>query len=410
MRQETKCAPRRIKDDLHPEGRTTVVLGTGSLAGQVVRAIIDHGRGEYHLLGAIDESGLIRVGDDAAGCKVLGPVRRLEKILAAYNPDCVIVSVTDGKLEIMERLLLFLMHSDVSIKPGVEVYEELTGQMPIDTLTPDDFVFDQEVRPGFFPININRLISLLLAAVGIVLTAPLMALIVLLVRIDSEGPAIYVQDRAGLHGRRFGLLKFRTMRIDSSERSVWAAENADRITRVGEWLRRFRLDEFPQLFNVLKGEMNLVGPRPHPSPSSELVELISRNIAECGVAMPYYSMRSMVRPGITGWAQVRYKYANGLGEEIEKLRYDLYYVKHYSVWLDLRILMMTVAVIFHGSGNGRSNDQTAYLATPVSSQSTLLVGLPSHHEEAVEKADGSVKIPRPALLACEGEKRSRAGQ
>lgn len=408
MKQDSDRVACRAANEFSSEGRRTIVLGTTAVARQIVRAIIEYGKSEYKLLGAIDETGSIHAGDQAGGCKILGPIKRLEKILAAYNPDCVIVAVSGGKLEIMERLLLFLLHSGASVKAGVEVYEELTGQVPIDTLTPDDFVFGHEFRPGVFSVYANRLISLFLAAVGIVLTSPLMMLLAISVRIDSKGPAIYVQDRAGLHGRRFGLLKFRTMRFDSPERSVWAAENADRITRVGEWLRKFRLDELPQLFNVLKGDMNLVGPRPHPSPSSELVELISRNVAECGVAMPYYSMRSMVRPGITGWAQVRYKYANGLGEEIEKLRYDLYYVKHYSVWLDLRILMMTIGVIARGSGNGRLNDHPVTPSLPERHLTALPVRHASDPEEGVIESDTKSALPKPVLFAVENGRHSGA--
>jgi len=401
MKQGFERAPRRAPNESITEGRRTIVLGTGSLARQIIWAIVHHRRGGCQLLGAIGETDSIRIGDRAVGCRILGPIKRLEKILSAYNPDCVIVAVTEDKLEILERLLLFLMHSNASVRSGVEVYEELTGQVPIDTLTPDDVVFSHEMRPGLPAVHINRLTSLCLAVIGILLTIPLMALLVIAIRLDSKGPAIYVQDRAGLNGRRFGLLKFRTMRRDSPERSVWAAENADRITRVGEWLRKFRLDELPQLFNVLRGDMNIVGPRPHPSPSSELVDLISRNAAECGVAMPYYSMRSMVRPGITGWAQVRYKYANSLGEEIEKLRYDLYYVKHYSVMLDWRILMMTIGVIASGSGNGRLQHQP--LPSSPAHQGLSTVPNTRRAEEYAVGTDANGAMRKPLMLAVEND-------
>lgn len=411
MKMRSESGTRNNARDLVQEGRRTIILGTGPLARQVVRAIRDCSNGRYELLGAIAESGPARVIEEEIGCRTLGTVRRLEKILAAFNPDSIIVAVTDGKMEIMERLLLFLLHSNVTVRPAVEFYEELTGQVPLDTLRPDDFVFSREVRPGAFPVYLNRAISIFLAALGIMLTAPLMALVAMAVRLDSDGPAIFIQDRAGLNGRRFGLRKFRTMRLDSPERSVWAAENADRITRVGELLRRFRLDELPQLFNVIKGDMNLVGPRPHPSPSCELVELISRNVAECGVAIPYYSMRSLVRPGITGWAQVRYKYANGLGEEMEKLRYDLYYVKHYSVWLDLRILTMTLAVIARGGGHGRITGQAAPASRGAPSPPPAVV-LPLSGRHEVDKAGASTAEGPPvrALLSTEGGRRSGAGR
>jgi lipopolysaccharide/colanic/teichoic acid biosynthesis glycosyltransferase len=139
------------------------------------------------------------------------------------------------------------------------------------------------------------------------------------------------------------------MHVTLAQHSEWAADNEARVTRVGKWLRTLRLDELPQFINILRGEMNLVGPRPHPVSNLELFTLVTRNLNETtGTSVSYYHLRSMVRPGLTGWAQVRYRYANNLEEEIEKLRYDLYYVKHVSVWLDFRILADTCRVLFSG--------------------------------------------------------------
>jgi lipopolysaccharide/colanic/teichoic acid biosynthesis glycosyltransferase len=150
----------------------------------------------------------------------------------------------------------------------------------------------------------------------------------------------FVQQRTGMDDRPFPLLKFRTMHEGGGDRSDWVRDNEDRITRVGRWLRRFRIDELPQLVNVLRGEMNLIGPRPHPT----------RNQAEFLERIAYYGLRSTVPPGITGWAQVRYGYANDLEEETEKMRYDLYYIKHRSVWLDVRIAFATAAMVLLGLG------------------------------------------------------------
>ena len=185
---------------------------------------------------------------------------------------------------------------------------------------------------------LRQAVSLLVAVLGLIVLAPLFGLIALAIRLDSRGPVLFVQDRVGLYGRRFRLLKFRTMRSASVHPSEWARDNGDRITRVGKWLRKIRLDELPQFVNVLRGEMNLVGPRPHPTTN---VELFRDNI-------PYYWLRLRVRPGITGWAQVRYGYANDLQEETEKMRYDLFYIKHASLWLDLRILFATTKIVLFG--------------------------------------------------------------
>ena len=168
------------------------------------------------------------------------------------------------------------------------------------------------------------------------------------------GGLFFRQERIGLHGRRFWLVKFRTMRPVAAEPSVWVRDNEDRITRLGGRLRKFRLDELPQFINVLRGDMNLVGPRPHPVCN---YELFAREI-------PYYALRAAVRPGVTGWAQVRHGYANNLEEETEKMRFDLYYVKHLSVWLDLRILVDTVKVVAFGLGSTAADVRPVVVPLP----------------------------------------------
>jgi lipopolysaccharide/colanic/teichoic acid biosynthesis glycosyltransferase len=234
----------------------------------------------------------------------------------------------------------------VRIEHAQAVYEQVTGKLPLETYAPKDIIYSNDFLPSRAALVAARLLSVGLAGLGLVLLAPLMLLIALLIRIDSAGPVIFSQERSGKAGRSFKLLKFRTMVPTDQQDSEWEEDNLLRITRVGRWLRKARLDELPQFFNILSGDMNLVGPRPHPASNFELFVLAARNTPESGDQIPYYSMRHSVRPGITGWAQVRYRYANNLHEEMEKLRFDLYYLKHYSLWLDLRILVETVAMIF----------------------------------------------------------------
>jgi lipopolysaccharide/colanic/teichoic acid biosynthesis glycosyltransferase len=182
-----------------------------------------------------------------------------------------------------------------------------------------------------------------------VVLSPLCALAALAIWIETGRPILFVQERMGAFGHPFRLYKFRTMRPMQGATSEWVCDNNERITRVGAWLRKFRLDELPQLINVLRGDMNLVGPRPHPVGNSELISVLARNLSDVsGVGIPYYALRCRVRPGITGWAQVRYGYANNFVEELEKLRYDLYYVKHLSLRLDVRILFETIRVVVRG--------------------------------------------------------------
>jgi lipopolysaccharide/colanic/teichoic acid biosynthesis glycosyltransferase len=189
-----------------------------------------------------------------------------------------------------------------------------------------------------------RALSLAVAVVALVLTAPLIALIALAVRLESPGPAFFVQDRVGLHGRRFRLLKFRTMREApaGTADSVWGRDNASRVTRLGALLRRYRLDELPQCLNILRGDMNLVGPRPE----------MASNVATFSAVIPYYNLRHEVRPGLTGWAQVKAGYSMSTEEVTRKLCYDLYYIKHMSPTFDLQILIDTVKFILSGTRPG----------------------------------------------------------
>jgi lipopolysaccharide/colanic/teichoic acid biosynthesis glycosyltransferase len=227
--------------------------------------------------------------------------------------------------------------------------EHRSGKLAIESLPPASIDLSSAFGPSRGQQLLARALSLAVAVIGLIVTMPLLAVIALAVRLDSDGPVLFVQPRIGARGRPFTLLKFRTMHGTVQRRSEWECDNRDRVTRVGRWLRAFRLDELPQFVNILRGEMNLVGPRPHPVSNFELFTLVARNLNETtGAAVGYYTLRTMVRPGITGWAQVRYQYANNLEEEMEKLRYDLYYIKYASAALDLRILLETIKVIACG--------------------------------------------------------------
>jgi len=227
------------------------------------------------------------------------------------------------------------------VEHGADVYERLSGKLALESLSPSELIFCKDFRKSRLDLALARGASLAFSAVALVGLAPILALIALAIKLDSRGPVLFSQRRVGAGGQRFTLLKFRTMRPVDRETSLWERDNIDRITRVGRWLRRFRLDELPQFLNVLRGDMNLVGPRPHPAAN---LQLLVANI-------PYYALRSLLRPGVTGWAQVRYGYANGIEEETEKMRYDLYYIKHLSFWLDLRILFDTVKTVLFGQGS-----------------------------------------------------------
>ena len=283
---------------------------------------------------------------------VLGPLERLDAIIADVRPHRIITALGERRGQLPVGPLLEARLGGVAVEDGVQVYEQLTGKLAIEWLTASPLIFSGGFRRAPVSLAMARGLSLVASAVGLVIFAPLLGFIAALIRLESPGPIFFVQERVGQGGRRFNLIKFRTMHPSGAGRSEWVRDNQDRITRVGRWLRKFRLDELPQFVNILRGDMNLVGPRPHPVSNFALFVTVLRNCPEWCEQIPYYSLRLMIRPGLTGWAQVRYRYANDLEEEVEKTCYDLYYIKHLSFWLDLRILLDTVKTVLAGHEAG----------------------------------------------------------
>jgi lipopolysaccharide/colanic/teichoic acid biosynthesis glycosyltransferase len=251
-----------------------------------------------------------------------------------------VVAVADRRERLPLESLLESRVRGIVVEDALDFYEQLTGKIAIEALRPSMLFMSKGFRNHGAAEVTARVVSVIVAAAGLVLLLPLLAAIAVAVKLDSRGPVFFIQQRAGKAGRPFGLVKFRTMHPCDEPPSEWALDNINRITRLGRYLRRFRLDELPQVVNVLRGEMNLLGPRPHPT----------RNHAHFMQQIAYYGLRSTVRPGVTGWAQVRYGYANNLEEETEKMRYDLYYIKNRSLWLDARILLETVGIVLFGKG------------------------------------------------------------
>lgn len=352
--------------------KRTLIVGTSHLVRKLVTEIGSRAYAGYSVIGLISEAGPAVIATPEIQCPTLGRLEDLQRIVAEHKPDRIIVAMDEqyGYLH-ADRLVETQVHNHLVVETGVEAYERLTGKLAIESLTPGNVLFSSEFRQSRFALGFARCSSMLVACVGLLCCLPLMGLIALAIRLTSPGPVWFVQERVGLGGRRFQLLKFRSMRVTAEAHSEWARDNSDRITPLGKVLRKFRLDELPQFVNVIRGDMNLVGPRPHPASNGELFTLVSRNTPECGEQIPYYSMRSSVRPGITGWAQVRYKYANGLDEEIEKLRYDLYYIKHYSILLDLRILFETVKVVLSGHESRTEPDMRAPEQQPIGAEQTV---------------------------------------
>jgi exopolysaccharide biosynthesis polyprenyl glycosylphosphotransferase len=323
-----------------PFRERVLILGTGPLAGLISREIVS--RPDLRL----DVVGLVGKRADTestpGGPPFLGEASEIDRIILERSPHRIIVALMGRGGEVPVRQLVEMRLDGIAIEDGKEFYERVTGKIILESLSPSSFVFGTRTGKTRVHLAIGRAASVVVSASGLALTAPLFPLIALAIRLDGPGPIFYLQDRVGRRGRRYKMLKFRTMRGVEQEASAWAGDNGYRITRVGTWLRKFRLDELPQFINILLGDMNLVGPRPHPTSN---FRLFADNI-------PQYELRLAVRPGVTGWAQTRYLYANNLEEETEKVRYDLYYIKHMSTWLDLRILFDTIKVVLMGHRPG----------------------------------------------------------
>lgn len=325
-----------------------LIVGLEPLTARIISETRARPGGRRVIVGVVGDAA--ESADPCPGCPLLGPVSRLAEIVDEARPDRVLVALGERRRRTPIRALMeSCVARGIVVEDAAEFYERLTGKLAIESLTPTSLVFSRRFGPSRFDQAFARVLGLLVAAVCLVLLSPLMALIALAVKLESRGPVLFVQSRIGARGRPFALLKFRTMHPAGQRLSEWECDNRDRVTRMGRWLRAFRLDELPQFVNVVRGEMNLVGPRPHPVSNFELFTLVSRNVNDLtGSPVDYYTLRSMVRPGITGWAQVRYRYANNIEEEIEKLRYDLFYVKYASAALDLRVLVQTVKVVLFG--------------------------------------------------------------
>jgi sugar transferase (PEP-CTERM system associated) len=249
----------------------------------------------------------------------------------------VIVAMPDRRGTIPMPELLELRMQGVKIEEATSWLEKISGKIEVENLYPSWLVFGEGFRRSTAFIVVRRAVSIVISLIGLVLALPLFPLIMLAIRLDSRGPVFYTQTRVGKAGRIFKVVKFRTMRQDAEAASgpKWAGDNDPRVTRVGKFLRSSRLDEIPQLWCVLKGDMAFVGPRPE---RPEFIEWLSKEI-------PYYGVRHMVRPGLTGWAQVKYKYGSTVQDSREKLQYDLFYIKNASIGLDLLIMFLTVKTV-----------------------------------------------------------------
>lgn len=323
---------------LRPTAAGMLVLGREELGRRLCRDLREHrsgnGSGAAGMTLERDEAGAVGTAVDAGQLKDLVRRQKISRIVVVEPAAALRREITEALLEC--RLL------GVEVEDGLETYQRLHGKLWLEALDPARLVFSDGFRITPAYRFVKRVADVVCAVGLLAVAAPVMGLIALVIKLESPGPALFHQERVGQHGRPFTLLKFRSMRRDAEDGTgpTWARENDDRVTRVGRFLRRSHLDELPQVFNVLRGDVSFVGPRPE---RPAFVEMLRREI-------PYYDLRHYVKPGITGWAQVRFPYAGSVEDSYEKLEYDLYYARNASFLFDLNVLFRTAATVVTGGG------------------------------------------------------------
>ena len=293
-----------------------------------------------------DSLGYLAVEESPEAAKMgpwLGKPADLKATWERLKPDLIAVGMEERRGQLPVGQLLDLRMLSARIDDVASLFETLTGRVPLKSLRPSALIFSSDLGPHPGQIRRQVFYSQVIAVVGVILTLPVMVLAWLAVRLTSKGPALYHQTRVGLRGRIFKVHKFRSMYSDAEAKTgaVWATRDDPRITPVGRWLRKLRIDELPQFFNVMRGEMAIVGPRPE---RPEFVSALTEKI-------PFYGLRHSVMPGITGWAQINYKYGDTMADTMAKLEYDLYYIKHMSMSLDFYVMAQTVKVMLLSRGS-----------------------------------------------------------
>jgi len=312
------------------------VLGSGDYALSIVNAIRANPSMGMEVLAWED----LREIESAERKKIwIAALERIAKANPSIHRIVVAMELRRGELPVQE--LLMLRFQGITIEEDSTLRERLYGKIQLDGLRPSSFLYSEGFRIRPSQQITRQIVSLCAAAVGLILFLPFFPFVALTVKLSSKGPLFFRQDRVGMGGRIFQVVKFRTMFTDAEAHGArWATKNDPRITRVGLFMRKTRLDEVPQLWNILRGDMGFVGPRP------ERPEFVSWLTEE----LPFYYLRTLVRPGLTGWAQVRYGYGATLAETKEKLEYDLYYIKHMTLGLDLLIMFETIKTILRRRG------------------------------------------------------------
>ncbi len=317
-----------------------LLLGNSSILDEIIKPILDRPEFGYSILGYLCEE------DDDSACHFpvpcLGKVSEVRSVCAEYKPTRIVVGMAERRNRLPVQDLLEIRFGGVLIEDAADTYEMAMHRVCSRKIQPSQLIFSSMLGPSSQAIAFQKLYSFVLGVIGLVLALPFMLVTAAAVKLSSKGPVLYRQRRVGLDGRTFTLYKFRSMYVDAEARTgaVWAKKDDPRITPLGKWLRKLRLDELPQFWNVVRGDMTIVGPRPE---RPEFVDVLAQQI-------PYYRQRLAVKPGITGWAQINHKYGDTQLDAMIKLEFDLYYIKHIAPALDFYIIFHTLKVMLLSRG------------------------------------------------------------
>jgi sugar transferase (PEP-CTERM system associated) len=326
----------------HPDfGERILIVGSGNLAVEVAREVLNRPDAGYRIVGFVGNDAEL-LGKSLINPRVIGLTEQLDEIVRREDIDRIVVAMGERRGQLpTDKLLQLSLAGHVSIEEGATFYERVTGRVSLNMIRPSWLIFTGRGRQVRLAAVTRSAVHWLVAFVGLFLSLPIVAVTAILIKLDSRGPVFYRQERVGKNGRHFVLVKFRSMGIDAEMTGpVWASKDDDRTTRVGRIIRKVRIDEIPQFWNILRGEMSFVGPRPERP----------HFVAQLAQEIPYYEQRHLIAPGLTGWAQIKYPYGASIEDARQKLQYDLFYIKNHSLILDAIVLFETIKIILFGRG------------------------------------------------------------
>lgn len=326
----------------HPDfGERILIVGSGKLAIEVAREVLDRPDAGYRIAGFVGTDSEL-LGKSLINPRVIGVTDDLDTIIKREDIDRIVVAMGERRGQLpTDKLLQLSLAGTVSIEEGASFYERITGRVSLNMIRPSWLIFSGRGRQALIASFTRSAVHRLVALFGALLAVPIVIITAILIKLESPGPVFYKQERVGKNGKPFILVKFRSMRQDAEENGpVWASKDDDRATRVGRIIRKIRVDEIPQFWNIVRGEMNFVGPRPERP----------HFVAQLAQEIPYYEQRHLIAPGLTGWAQIKYPYGASIEDARQKLQYDLFYIKNQNLILDVIILSETVKIILFGRG------------------------------------------------------------